>query len=59
MGDADGDGKVSVIDVIMVQRYLLGEPLEAGAYQSTDLTRDGRVDGFDLALLKRVLLTKN
>ena len=59
MGDTDGDGKVSVTDIIKMQRYLLGDKLDAKGFRNSDLTRDGRVDGFDLALLKRSLLNKN
>ncbi|MBR7038286.1 MAG: hypothetical protein IKI21_03445, partial [Oscillospiraceae bacterium] len=56
-GDVDADGKVSVSDVVMLQKYLLGAgSLKAPA--QADLYEDGRVDVFDLAMLKRLLLGK-
>ena len=56
-GDVDADGKVSVSDVVMLQKYLFGAgSLKAPA--QADLYEDGRVDVFDLAMLKRVLLGK-
>ena len=48
-GDIDGDGAVSVKDVIAVQKYLIG----AGtANKEADVNGDGTVDIFDLALIK-------
>ncbi len=54
-GDADGNGTFSVGDIIAVQKYLLhtGTLADQGA---ADLCADERIDGFDLAMMKRELL---
>ena len=56
-GDADADGTIGVLDIVMLQKYILGEGTLTDA-ESADMNGDGTVDVFDLALLKRVLLTK-
>ena len=59
-GDLDGDGIVTVTDVIFLQKYLLcGGPLTPEEWSCADLMEDGVVDVFDLALLKRLLLAQN
>lgn len=58
-GDSNGDGVVSILDIIALQQYLMGlDPLSIQQAQNSDLTRDGAVDVFDLALLKRALVRK-
>lgn len=59
-GDLDGDGNVTVTDVIFLQKYLLcGGVLTPEEWSCADLMEDGVVDVFDLALLKRLLLAQN
>lgn len=58
-GDVDLDGRISLLDVIALQRYLLNvKPLGEEGLADADLDQNGTVDIFDLALLKRKLLTK-
>ncbi len=58
-GDVNGDGIISILDLIAMHQYLMGyAPLSAENAQASDLTQDGVVDVFDLSLLKRVLLRK-
>jgi len=54
-GDVNADGKLSVADVVMLQKWLLraGEIADAKA---GDLCADGRLDSFDLTAMKRELL---
>lgn len=54
-GDANNDGKVSITDVIMLQKWLLGEG-ELICWQNIDLYEDNQIDVFDLYLLKRMLV---
>ena len=56
-GDIDADGMLAVSDVIMLQKWLLGSGSLKDA-ASADLNADGEVDIFDLACLKRQLLTR-
>ncbi len=55
IGDVNVDGTFSVLDVVMLQKWLLnaGEITDCAA---GDLHEDGIVDGFDLAVMKRILL---
>ncbi len=55
MGDCNLDGKFSVTDVVMLQKWLVRAG-ELTCWQNADFTEDGRIDGFDLALMKRALL---
>ena len=60
LGDVDADGTVSVADIILMQKFMLGIqalPTWEDAYYA-DLTQDGMVDIFDLALLKRTVFTR-
>ncbi len=56
-GDLDGDGEITVTDVIFLQRYLLClTPLTPEEAACADLMPDGTIDVFDLGILKRMLL---
>ena len=54
-GDVNADGKLDLLDVIALQKWLLCTgTLENG--EAADLNADGCADIFDLALLKRTLI---
>ena len=57
-GDVNGDGRLNVLDVVAVQKWLLALPdahlTDAAA---GDMDGDGVLDVFDLSLMKRALLT--
>lgn len=54
-GDVDADGKCDVLDIVMLQKWLLGSGVLTDS-ASADINNDGCVDVFDLALLKRLVL---
>ena len=54
-GDANDDGKVTVADAVMLQKWLLGSG-ELTCWQNVDLCKDNRIDVFDLCLMKRMLI---
>ena len=56
-GDVNDDGEIGVVDIVMLQKWLLGEGKLSNAPLS-DLNADGIVDVFDLALLKRLVSSK-
>jgi len=56
LGDADNSENVSVSDVVKLSRFLLQRDSDVSV--NADLTADNRIDGFDLALLKAMLLGK-
>ena len=56
-GDVNGDGEVTVVDLIVLQGYLHGhDNVTIYAPQNADINKDGEVDIFDLALAKRIVL---
>ncbi|MBQ7002513.1 MAG: CotH kinase family protein [Oscillospiraceae bacterium] len=55
-GDADKNEKVGVSDIVKLTRFLLA--VDADASLNADLTGDGVLNGYDLALLKRMVLGK-
>ena len=57
LGDLNTDGTLTSSDTILLQDYLLGRSvLTNDQKQQADLNQDGVIDGFDLALLKHLLL---
>lgn len=56
LGDFDLDGKVTVADVVMLQKWLLCESNELTCWRNADLCKDHTIDVFDLGLLKRLVV---
>ncbi len=57
IGDINGDGERTVLDIIMLQKHLLTqEPMDAACAARADLTKDGVIDCFDLGMEKRYVL---
>ncbi len=54
LGDADNSENVGVLDVVKLTRYLLST--DKSVSDNADLSADGGIDGFDLALLKAMVL---
>lgn len=56
-GDINGDGKISNIDLVMLQKQILGIVQLSGAYEkAADIGRDGRVSNLDIVLLQKHIL---
>ena len=56
-GDADDDGTLGVTDVVQLQRNLMQQG-ELINWRAADLNQDGEIDAFDLALMKRALISQ-
>lgn len=56
-GDVNLDGKVSAADAVMLQRWLLGYG-NLAYWQNADLCEDEKIDVFDMALLRRLIIEK-
>ena len=56
-GDANDDGQFAVIDIVMLQKWLLNAG-DLTNWQNADMNEDGVIDVFDLALMKRALLAQ-
>lgn len=58
-GDVNGDGSLSVADVVSLQKWLLNAPdAELDNWRAADLYNDGKLDVFDLTLMKKALIEK-
>ena len=56
-GDINGDGKISVVDLVMLQKQILGTSPVSGAYAAAaDISRDGKVSVKDLVLLQKHII---
>ena len=56
-GDCNADGSFTIVDVILLQKWLLTVPdTELADWHSCDLNRDGELNAIDLSLMKRELL---
>ena len=58
IGDVNADGSFGVADVVMLQKWLLGSGMLTN-WQAGDLCEDGRLNVFDLCIMKRELLSKS
>ncbi|MBQ7012523.1 MAG: dockerin type I repeat-containing protein [Oscillospiraceae bacterium] len=58
-GDVNADGAFNVADVVALQKWLLAvADTKLANWQAGDFCNDGRLDAFDLCLMKRELLKK-
>ena len=57
-GDINGDReKISVVDLVMMQKQILGTSQLSGAYAAAaDISRDGKVSVKDLVLLQKHII---
>ena len=55
-GDVNSDGGFTVADAVLLQKWLLGAPDTGLAHwRAGDLCKDGRLDTFDLCLMRKAL----
>lgn len=56
-GDINGDGSLNMADIVLFQKWLLNQPgLEINDLTAADLYMDGKLDVFDLTLMKKAYL---
>ena len=59
-GDINGDGEVSIVDITLLQKYLLKTAqLEESQFAIADLNEDGIINIFDAVILKRIIINGN
>ena len=59
-GDVNADGEFSVADLVLLQEWLLAKPnTQLADWQAGDLCEDGRLDTFDIVMMRRELLGVN
>lgn len=56
-GDANADGTFGVTDVVLFQKWLCAVPeVQITNWEAVDFCADGKLDAFDLAIMKRMLV---
>lgn len=56
-GDANGDGKISNIDIVILQKHMLGISTLSGAYvKAGDAGKDGKVSNLDIVIVQKHML---
>ena len=58
-GDVNADGSVTVADLVLMQKYLLGDKsAELADWEAGDLCADGRIDVFDFVFMRQELIAE-
>ena len=58
-GDVNADGSITVADLVLMQKYLLGDKsAELADWEAGDLCADGRIDVFDIVLMRQELIAE-
>ncbi len=56
-GDVNGNGELSIADLVLFQKWLLAVPeIHLENWKTADLCEDNRLDVFDLCLMRRALI---
>ncbi|MCR4887618.1 MAG: hypothetical protein K5979_00360 [Ruminococcus sp.] len=56
-GDLNGDGSFSVADAVTLENWILGmKNIKTADYNTADYCRDGKLDVFDICLMKKELV---
>ena len=55
-GDVNADNEFSISDVVALQNWLLGRTTELENWEAADICSDGKLNVFDLCLMKRKLI---
>lgn len=55
IGDVNADGKFSVVDLVMMQKFLLNNG-ELTDWKAGDLCSDERIDVFDMVMMRQLIL---
>jgi hypothetical protein len=59
IGDVNADGEFSIADIVLFQKWLLASPdAKLENWRNADLCGDGKLNVFDLCLMKRELFEK-
>lgn len=59
IGDVNNDGQVNIADAVMLQKWILASPdAELANWKAADICQDNVINSFDLAAMKRMLISK-
>ena len=57
-GDANGDGRVNILDVTIIGQYIITRNMDNLFYNNADVNGDGRVNATDEAMILNYILNK-
>lgn len=58
-GDLNSDGKVTVADLVLLEKYILGsEQFTETQFRKADFSGDNAIDAFDMVLMRKILLSQ-
>lgn len=57
-GDVNDNGAFEIADVVLLQKWLLGNGTELANWKAADLCEDEKLDVFDLCLMRRLLVER-
>ena len=58
-GDANGDGKLTIADMVMVQKHIMGKKSAAlSDWKCADLYEDGKIDVYDFIVMRENFVEK-
>lgn len=57
-GDVNKDKNLNISDLVVLQKWLLGNDDSLGCWQLADICNDNRIDVFDMILLRKLLVEK-
>lgn len=55
-GDANGDGKINVVDITATANYILGSPGSSFIFDAADVNHDGKVNVVDIVAIANIIL---
>lgn len=55
-GDVNGDGRVNIIDMSLMNGYIMGVSIDNFKFGNADLNQDGRINAVDVALLIELII---
>ncbi len=58
-GDANGDGKVNVTDIVEIVNYILGHPSDKFLFEIADVNGDGVVNVTDIVMVVNIILSSD
>ena len=59
IGDCNADGKFNIADIVTLQKWILAVPdVKLNDWQAADLCEDGKIDAFDLCMMRSLLISK-
>lgn len=57
-GDVNKDGRINISDLVVLQKWLVGNGKSLDCWQLADICDDNQIDVFDMVMLRKLLIEK-